>query len=342
MDLKTYPLVLHWLSKTHVQEFFNGEGLKNTLSGLAQYIAEGDSCFIPWVAFTDAVPFALLLTSEPIKKDGEEEDEITRFCEIGEKVVTLDLLIGEEQYLGCGLAPSLIREFLIDHFSHVSQVFIDPQQSNTKAVHVYEKVGFKKLAEFIASWCPEPHWMMHLSMKDLLKYESNNGKRIVESERLYLRELTLADVGNLQKIFSDPVAMQYYPATKDIDETKVWIRKMQQRYTELGYGLWACHLKETGEFVGQCGLILWDDIDGEEELEIGYLFVREFWKRGLAIEAAQVCKKLAKESFQAEKVISLIRPGNVASRRVAERNGMSIEKEITFNTFQTYVYSVRI
>ena len=91
------------------------------------------------------------------------------------------------------------------------------------------------------------------------------------------------------QIFADPVAMRYYPSTKTEEEAKTWITNQIQNYNTYGYGLWAVILKENNEFVGQVGLIP-QIVDDREEVEIGYLFVREFWGRGLATEAAIACR----------------------------------------------------
>jgi RimJ/RimL family protein N-acetyltransferase len=156
---------------------------------------------------------------------------------------------------------------------------------------------------------------------------------------MVLYELSMDDVDHLQRIFSDPEAMRFYPGTKNIDETKAWIQRELDRYSEKGYGLWACHLKETSEFVGQCGLVFWDDIAGQEEVEIGYLFVRQHWKKGLATEAAKGCLRYAREVLGQQRLISLIRPENTPSRAVAERLGMKIEKETKVKGFHALVYA---
>jgi RimJ/RimL family protein N-acetyltransferase len=48
-------------------------------------------------------------------------------------------------------------------------VLIDPEATNTRAIHVYKKIGFKIVGEFIASWHPVPHYQMELNMKKLLE-----------------------------------------------------------------------------------------------------------------------------------------------------------------------------
>jgi RimJ/RimL family protein N-acetyltransferase len=88
------------------------------------------------------------------------------------EAITIDVLIGEEEFLGRGLAYRMVREFLLKEFSHVDQVFLDPEVANPKAVHVYEKIGFKKLERFVATWHPVPYWLMSISMKEL--HSENN------------------------------------------------------------------------------------------------------------------------------------------------------------------------
>ena len=150
----------------------------------------------------------------------------------------------------------------------------------------------------------------------------------LETRRLNFRELTPSDVLNLQKIFSDPVAMEFYPSTKSEAETLEWIDWNIQSYQQNGFGLWALFDKDSGEFVGQAGLILQQNVDGADETEIAYLLVRKYWGNGFATEAASSCRDLAFSRFDCERVISLIDPKNIPSIRVAGRIGMVLEKNV--------------
>lgn len=167
---------------------------------------------------------------------------------------------------------------------------------------------------------------------------SQIGDVVFETERLFLRKMSMDDVENLQKIFSDPVTMQFYPKTFNIEETRGWIQRVLNNYEQHGAGLWACHLKATGEFVGQCGLFFQPDVDGYAEIEVGYLFVRKFWHKGLATEAAFGTMQFARDKLGYKRLISLIRPENVPSRRVAGRNGLVPEKEVDYKGYKHIVY----
>lgn len=146
---------------------------------------------------------------------------------------------------------------------------------------------------------------------------------ILQTERLYLREMTQEDLPALAAILQDEETMYAYNGAFTAAETQAWLEKQFARYQQYGMGLWAVVLKETDEMIGQCGLTIqpWKE---EEVLEIGYLFRRDQWHKGYATEAAQGCKAYAFDVLGAQKVCSIIRDTNIASQNVARRNGMKI------------------
>lgn len=144
---------------------------------------------------------------------------------------------------------------------------------------------------------------------------------ILETERLYLREMEQTDFEALCKILQDEDTMYAYEGVFSSDEVHEWLDRQITRYQKWGFGLWAVVLKETNEMIGQCGLTMqtWKE---NEVLEIGYLFERSYWHNGYAIESAKACKKYAFETVDAMEVCSIIRDTNIASQNVAIRNGM--------------------
>ena len=153
-----------------------------------------------------------------------------------------------------------------------------------------------------------------------------------------LRRMDMSDVDSLMGIFSDPEAMRYYPSTKSRSEAEAWVRNQLDRYRDHGIGLWAAILKDSGELIGQCGLTM-QEVEGREEVEIGYLFLRKHWNRGLATEAAKACRSHG-FALGHDRLVSLIDPRNLASRRVAEKVGMILEKEVEKWGKTVCVYSV--
>jgi [ribosomal protein S5]-alanine N-acetyltransferase len=162
--------------------------------------------------------------------------------------------------------------------------------------------------------------------------------KVLETSRLILREFVPEDVGALARVISDPETMRFYPSPFDRAEVEEWIARNIRRYAN-GYGLWAVDLKATGEMIGDCGITL-QEVDGDRLPEIGYHLRREMWGQGFATEAARACRDYGFRALEADLLISLIRPGNVASCRVAERNGMTIWKETVRVALRHCVYRI--
>ena len=146
---------------------------------------------------------------------------------------------------------------------------------------------------------------------------------ILETKRLYLRELTQADYNDLCRILQDAEVMYAYEHAFDSAEVQQWLDRQLARYREYGFGLWAVILKDTQEMIGQCGLTM-QDLNGRRVLEIGYLFQKAYWHKGYATEAARCCKQYAFEVLKVQEVFSIIRENNLPSQNVARRNGMVV------------------
>ena len=164
--------------------------------------------------------------------------------------------------------------------------------------------------------------------------------QILETPRLILREFHLDDVDALARVLSDPTAMQYYPAAFDRAGVEEWIARNRRRYADHGYGLWAMILKSTGQVIGDCGITP-QDVDGATEVEIGYHVRRDLWGQGLATEAARACRDWGFARLPVARIISLIRPENFPSRRVADKNGMTVWKQIVWRGFPHVVYAIQ-
>ncbi|HEY2115132.1 MAG TPA: GNAT family N-acetyltransferase [Candidatus Angelobacter sp.] len=160
---------------------------------------------------------------------------------------------------------------------------------------------------------------------------------ILETSRLLLREFVPQDADALASVLGDPVAMQYYPAAFDRKSVEEWIGKNIGRYQRDGHGLWATVLKGSGELIGDCGCTL-QEVESRNEIEVGYHVRRDLWGNGYATEAAQACMQYAFTRLGATRVISMIRPENLQSRRVAEKNGMTCEKIIFWRGYEHCIY----
>jgi [ribosomal protein S5]-alanine N-acetyltransferase len=164
--------------------------------------------------------------------------------------------------------------------------------------------------------------------------------QILETSRLILRVFRPDDADALARVLSDPETMRFYPAPCDRPKVEQWIARQIRRHAEHGLGLWAMILKSSGELAGDCGLTI-QDVEGTNEIEIGYHVRRDFWGQGLATEAARACRDLGFARLPVERLISLIRPENLQSRRVAEKNGMTVSKELIWRGLPHLVYAIR-
>jgi RimJ/RimL family protein N-acetyltransferase len=152
---------------------------------------------------------------------------------------------------------------------------------------------------------------------------------ILETNRLILRRQVLSDLEDLYALYCDPEITKYIPdAPRNLAETREeleWFLHGHPKYPELG--LWATIDKETGKFIGRCGLLPWI-IEGQQEVEVAYTISREYWGQGLGTEVARGILQYGFETLNLSRLICLIDPENRASQKVAEKIGMTLEKRV--------------
>lgn len=152
------------------------------------------------------------------------------------------------------------------------------------------------------------------------------------------------DLDELFTLYQDLEIRKYFPegilSYEDTKEELEWHMNGHPRHPELG--LWATIHKETGKFIGRCGLLPWE-IDGRLEIEVAYLLDKNFWHQGLAMEAASGILTYAFNMLNLSRIICLIDPDNIASQKVAERIGMTLERKvdgIAGDNFPTLIYAI--
>ena len=145
--------------------------------------------------------------------------------------------------------------------------------------------------------------------------------KILETERLVLREMAPDDYDSLCVILQDPKVMYAYEHAFSDKEVSEWLERQLIRYAKDGCGLWAV-IRKGGDVIGQCGVTMqpWEK---SEVPEVGYLFRRDCWHMGYATEAARACRDYAFARLNFGEVCSIIRDTNIPSQRVAQRNAMS-------------------
>ena len=154
------------------------------------------------------------------------------------------------------------------------------------------------------------------------------GLPIFETERLVLRPFGADEMHLMRELDTDPEVVRYlgHGRVRSEDETRQNFDKIQGDYAKYGLGLYAAHLRATGEFVGRTGIIPWMLEEGLT-WEVGYSFAKKFWGQGLATEAAKFLSQWGLANIQADYLVSLIKADNVNSVRVARKAGLEFWKE---------------
>jgi len=164
---------------------------------------------------------------------------------------------------------------------------------------------------------------------------------VTSTPRLILRRFTLQDLDALARILADPRVMEFSlvgPLSRAQVRTWLFDRTLAS-YERHGWGPWAVIDRESDTVIGFCGLLR-QEIDGRAEVEVAYRLHPDYWGRGLATEAAIAVREYAFGRPEIDRLVSIIEPANVRSIRVAEKNGMRLEKETLYRERPVRIYSV--
>jgi RimJ/RimL family protein N-acetyltransferase len=142
---------------------------------------------------------------------------------------------------------------------------------------------------------------------------------------LRLREFRDSDLDILASMVGDPEQMKFYPRPKTRADASAWIDRNRALYLERGYGSWLIELGPRSRFAGYCGIRPLD-LEGVSEIEIGWHVHKRFWSRGIATRAATMARDAAARRFGLSRLIAVVHPDHVTSRRVAENLGMHQER----------------
>lgn len=149
---------------------------------------------------------------------------------------------------------------------------------------------------------------------------------VLETERLVLRHLRRQDVDRAMRVWCTPEVIAFMPAGRHPEKLRRHIEaEVAVPYKERpAITYLACFVGE--EMVGDVGLVE-KQVDGVDEVELVYVVHPDYWGRGYASEAARAMCGHAFDTLGLERLIALIKPGNAASMRVAEKAGFTLERD---------------
>lgn len=163
---------------------------------------------------------------------------------------------------------------------------------------------------------------------------------LFETSRCLLREFTTEDAHDIYRLNLHPDIFRFTtdPPFENQAEAEAFLRSYKA-YQISGFGRWAVILKDNNQFAGWCGLKF---ILEENEVDIGYRFLPEFWGQGLAYETAKVCIKAGIEEFGIRRIVARVHKDNVRSIRVTEKLGLIYEKDLLYDgvPWMNYVFPI--
>lgn len=178
----------------------------------------------------------------------------------------------------------------------------------------------------------------------LVKFVEMNKKAenpipIVTTNRLNLRPFAMSDVNTLHRILGDGDILQYFPNPEVPSKTRVKsiIKKQLDHWDKHGFGWWAVEPLNWHEMIGWCGLRYLDETD---EVEVAYLLGRNYWRQGLATEAARASLNFGFTDIKLEMIIAIVHPENRASRRVLKKLGMGNAEHRNYFDMDCIRYSI--
>jgi RimJ/RimL family protein N-acetyltransferase len=161
----------------------------------------------------------------------------------------------------------------------------------------------------------------------------------LETDRLVLRPLTLADLDAVCELLGDAESLVHWGEPLDRDGALSWIERNLARYRADGFGRCAVVHRSSGHLIGDCGLIR-TEVEGVEEVELGWIVAASQQGRGIATEAAAAWRDHAFGALGLQRIVSMISEANRASRRVAEKLGMTLERPAVWGSDPMLMYSL--
>ena len=162
----------------------------------------------------------------------------------------------------------------------------------------------------------------------------------LETERLRLRAFRHEDLDAYAAICADPEVMRYLGTGVTLNRNDTWraMAGILGHWKLLGYGMFAMEVRETGELIGRTGYL---NPPGWPGFELGWVLGRPWWRKGYAVEAAIKCRDYAFDAMGRDRLISLIRPDNHRSIKVAEKIGEALAGEVELLGSKALIYEIR-
>jgi [ribosomal protein S5]-alanine N-acetyltransferase len=163
----------------------------------------------------------------------------------------------------------------------------------------------------------------------------------IETERLIGERLPEEHFDALRAFDTDAEVMATLGGVRSANETWEQLRSGLEHWERNGFGPWIFRARESGEVVGTAALRR-VQIEGRDEVEVGYRVAAAWWGRGIATEMATALVGVARDRLRLEEIVAFTLPHNVGSRRVMEKSGFRYEREIEWARLPHVLYRQRL
>jgi RimJ/RimL family protein N-acetyltransferase len=160
------------------------------------------------------------------------------------------------------------------------------------------------------------------------------------TKRLLAKKLKANDIDKLIEMHSNLDVMKTLGGLRDENQTLDNLNWNLKQWDDHGVGVWMFYLKETGEWIGRGG-IRHVEIDGNIEIEVGYVLLPQFWNQGFATEIAHAAIEVALKILLLDSVVSYTLSTNHASQRVMKKIGFIYERDIILTDQPHVLYRLK-
>lgn len=158
--------------------------------------------------------------------------------------------------------------------------------------------------------------------------------------RLLLRRMSAEDLDDLTRMHLDAGVMATLGGVRSPELTRDWLARQLDHWRQYGFGLWIARQRQTGQFAGRGGLHH-VEIDGRDEIEVGYSLLADFWGCGLATELARESIRVAFDLMNLPELVCFTLTTNGASQRVMQKAGFRYERDLIYKDWPHVLYRLQ-
>ncbi len=157
------------------------------------------------------------------------------------------------------------------------------------------------------------------------------------TERLVAYKICEHDLDKLIMMYTNPIVMATLGGVRTTQQSQENLDWNLRQWKENNFGLWMFYNTKTKEWVGRGGLRR-VNVSGQDEIELGYTLMPQFWNQGLATEIAKACIEIAFEVLRLKNIVSYTLPTNISSQHVLEKVGFQYERDIIHDQLPHILY----